>query len=69
MPVVCGTGNGAKQPQQIFPARIMIPPVGRFPECCLRAESAYWRIQYSHFSAFVNVNLPFLLRLCFGVAT
>jgi hypothetical protein len=59
-PIVCGTGSGAMQPQQICPARILVPPRARFPDVCLRAESAYWRIQYSHRSAFVNLIPSFL---------
>jgi len=55
------------QVQQICPARILVPPRTRFPDFCLRAESAYWRIQYSHRSAFVNLILPFLTTLFVGV--
>jgi hypothetical protein len=62
MPIVCGSGSGAMQAQQISPARILVPPRARFLEFCLRAESAIWRIQNSHRCAFVTISFPFMVN-------
>jgi hypothetical protein len=51
------------QAQQISPARILVPPRGRFRDPCLRVELRIWRIQTSGFFPVVNVSSSFLAKI------